>query len=177
MSKKQLVLALFADEAAADSAAATLKAWDEIDDDVKLNSIGVIALDEKGKVKTQKLGRRSTGMGAGVGLVLALVTPVGLLVGVGVGALLGHLHHKGLGMSSEEREKLGADLAAGKAAVGVLVKEGDPATVAAKLAELGGEAKVHELDDADTDEADAAAPAVEAEAEAAGETAEPAPES
>jgi uncharacterized membrane protein len=170
MSEKQLVLALFPDESAADAAVAALKAWDEVDDDVKLNAVGVLVLDEKGKVKTQKLGRRSTGVGAGVGLVLALVTPVGLLVGVLGGALLGHLHHKGLGMSSEDRDQLAADLAEGKAAVGVLVKEAEAAAVSAKLSELGGVTKVHDLSDEEAAEVDAVAPEVEA-AEAA-----PAPE-
>ncbi len=74
----KVVLAFFKDEAAADAAAAELKAWDRIDDSVKLSAIGVLALDEKGKVKVQKLGSRSIPKGAGIGLALALITPLGL---------------------------------------------------------------------------------------------------
>ena len=59
MGEKQVVLAIFPNEAAADAAAQSLKEWDKLDDDVKLNAIGVLVLDENGKVKTQKLGRRS----------------------------------------------------------------------------------------------------------------------
>ncbi len=58
----------------------------------KGDAIGVLVLDEKGKIKTDKVGKRSMGKGAGIGAALALVTPVGLgaaLVGGGLGAL----HH------------------------------------------------------------------------------------
>ena len=44
-----VVLAFFKDEAAAEAAVTELKAWDKIEDDVKLNAIGILALDEKGK--------------------------------------------------------------------------------------------------------------------------------
>ena len=79
MSKKEVVLAIFENEAAADAAVASLKDWDKIDDDVKLNAIGVLVLDDKGKIKTHKLGKRSVGKGAGIGLVLALIAPPTLL--------------------------------------------------------------------------------------------------
>ena len=51
----------------------SLKDWDKLDDDVKLNAIGVLVLDEKGKIKAQKIGRRSWGKGAGIGVVLAAI--------------------------------------------------------------------------------------------------------
>ena len=72
MGDKQIVVAIFPDEAAADTAAQSLKDWDKLDDDVKLNAIGVLVLDEDGKVKTQKIGKRSWGKGAGIGVVLAV---------------------------------------------------------------------------------------------------------
>ena len=99
MAKKQVVLAYFADEAAADAAVESLKAWDEIDNQVKLNAIGVLVLDENGKVKAQKLGRRTVGKGAGIGLLLGLITPLGWGVVIG-GAAAGALHHKGLGLKA-----------------------------------------------------------------------------
>jgi uncharacterized membrane protein len=86
MADKQLVLAIFNDEAAADAAAVSLKEWDKADEDIKLNAVGVLVLDDKGKVKTHKLGRRSVGKGAGIGLLLALITPVGWVAGVLGGA-------------------------------------------------------------------------------------------
>ena len=104
MSDKQVVLAMFPDEAAADAAGQALKQWDKADDDIKLNAIGVLVLDGKGKVKTHKLGRRSTGKGAGIGVVLAVIAPPTLLAGAIGGGVLGALHHKGLGLTGEDRD-------------------------------------------------------------------------
>jgi len=166
MSDKQVVLAIFKDEAAADAAVVSLKAWDKADDDVKLNAIGVLVLDDKGKVKTHKLGKRSVGKGAGIGVVLAIIAPPTLLAGAIGGGVLGALHHKGLGIKSEERDQLAAELTDGKAAVGVLAANVDAAAVSAKLTELGGTPQVLTVSEQDAAEADEVAPKVEA-AEAA----------
>jgi hypothetical protein len=155
MSSKQLVLAIFPSEAEADAAAAALKRWDEADDDIKLKSTGVLVLDDHGQLKTDKVGRRSTGKGAGIGLVLAMATPVGAAAVLG-GAALGALHHKGLGVKQADRDRLGQELAGGKAAVGVVVDPHEAEAVSAKLAELGGASQTHQLDDAAMAEADAA---------------------
>jgi hypothetical protein len=154
-----VVLAIFPDEAAADSAVDSLKAWDKIDDDIKLSAIGVLVLDDKGKVKTHKAGSRSVPKGVGIGVVLAvLAPPVSLLGGILGGAAVGALHHKGLGLPKAEREALAADLAAGKAAVGVLATEDETQSIADKLAELGGTVRAHAVaDEALVEAADAAA--------------------
>ena len=166
MAKKQVVLAYFADEAAADEAVESLKAWDEMDPQVKLNAIGVLVLDESGKVKAQKLGRRTVGKGAGIGLLLALITPLGWGVVIG-GAALGALHHKGLGIKAEDRERIAAELAGGKAAIGVLVEDFEAPAVTEKLGDLGGTVETVQMTDEAIAEADAAAPAIEAEDAAA----------
>lgn len=162
MSGKQVVLATFDSEAMADSAVESLKAWDEADDDIKANAIGVLVLDDQGKVKTQKLGRRTTAKGAGIGLVLAAVTPPTLVAGILGGGVLGALHHKGLGLSADERDRLGDQLSGGRAAVGVLVANADASTIAAKLTELGGTSEVHDLSAEVVTDVDKVAPAVEA---------------
>jgi hypothetical protein len=175
---KSVVLSVFATEAAADAAVESLKAWDKLSDDVKLSSIGVLVLDDKGKVKTHKVGSRSFQKGAGIGVIFAiLLAPVTLIGGVVAGGVLGLLHHKGLGMSKEDREALVADLQGGKAAVGVLAQDDEAAAVAAKLTELGGATKTHAVSDEAMAEADtaAAAPAEDAPAAAAPEAAPEAP--
>jgi hypothetical protein len=153
MANKIVVLAIFKDEAAADAAAETVKESGL----ARHDAIGVLVLNEKGEVKTEKIGTRSVGKGAGIGLALALLTPVGLAVGVVAGGGLGALHHKGLGLDKADRERLGAELGAGKAAVGVLapVSEADP--VKSMLAELGGAAESHTVTDDDLEEAKVAA--------------------
>jgi len=101
MADKTVILAIFEDEASADVAADSLKHSDVAHRD----AIGILVLDEKGEVKAEKVGKRSidmadiglgVGMGAGIGLVLTLVTPIGFVVGLVGGGLLGALHHKGL---------------------------------------------------------------------------------
>ena len=165
---KQVVLAVFTDESAADSAAESLKQWDKLDDDVKLNAIGVVVLDEKGKLKTHKLGRRSWGKGAGIGVVLAALTPPTLLAGAIGGGALGGLHHKGLGIDDAERDRLKTALESGSAAVGALVAEDQASVVSDKLKELGGDTKVLTPSDEAVAEVDAVASQVEAEAAAEG---------
>jgi hypothetical protein len=146
MGDSQLVLGVFADEAAADAAVVALKEWDAITDEVKLGAIGVLVADESGQIKEHKLGARSTKKGAGIGLLLAVVAPPTLLVGLVGGGVLGRFHHAGLGLKADDRERIGAGLKDGKAAVGVLVS-GDADVVAAKLAELGGAAETHDVSD------------------------------
>ena len=166
MGDKQVVVAVFPDEAAADTAAQSLKDWDKLDDDVKLNAIGILVLDESGKIKTQKIGRRSWGKGAGIGVVLAALTPPGLLAGALAGGVIGGLRHKGLGVDSAEREQIADALSNGRAAVGALVAETEASAVSDKLTELGGELHVLSPTDEAVAEVDAAAAQVEA-AEAA----------
>ena len=163
---KQVVVAIFPDEGTADTAAQSLKEWDKLDDDVKLNAIGVLVLDDKGKIKTQKIGRRSWGKGAGIGVVLAALTPPTLLAGALAGGVIGGLHHKGLGIDSAERDEITDALANGRAAVGALVVDSQAPLVSDKLGELGGE--LHVLSPSDEAIAEVDAVAVEVEtAEAA----------
>jgi hypothetical protein len=144
---KQVILGYFASEAEADTAAAAIKAWDEVDDDVKFDSVGVLALDGEGKVKTQKLGKRTIGKGAGIGLALAMLTPVGLGAVV-AGGVLGALHKKGLGVSPDQRDKVAAELQGGRAAVGVLVKTSlEAGAVTEKLKGMGATTDVITLSD------------------------------
>ena len=173
MGEKQVVLAIFPDELAAEGAAQSLKDWDKLDDDVKLNAVGLLVLDEDGKIKTQKLGRRSWGKGAGIGVVLAALAPPTLLAGALAGGVLGGLHHKGLGIDSDERQQVAGALENGRAAVGVLVAVSEAAAVSDKLTELGGELHVLSPSDEAIAEVDAAAPDVEA-AETAQSTEPPA---
>jgi hypothetical protein len=153
MANKTVVLAIFTDEATADAAAEAVKDSGLAHDD----AIGVLVLDDKGEVKTEKVGKRSAGKGAGIGVALALLTPVGLGVGLLGGGALGALHHKGLGLDKADRERIGTELGHGKAAVGVLAPASEATAVQAKLTQLGGAAESHTVSDDDLEEAHAAA--------------------
>jgi len=152
MSDKQVVLAVFDDEAAADAAVNQVKSWDKATDEIKLSSIGVLVMDDRGKIKTHKMGARSAGKGAGIGLILVMLTPVGLVAGTVGGALLGRLHHKGLGIDESDRDRISARLEQGRAVVGVLAPEEQATAIKDKLTELGGDAEAHDAEAAALEE-------------------------
>ncbi len=167
MADHRMVLGIFADEAAADVAAESLMEWEKANDVIP-RPVGVLVVDAKGQVKEHKLGQRSGKAGAGIGLVLAVVAPPTLLAGVVGGGILGHFHHRGLGLTDADRERIAAELAGGKAAIGVLVEEdAEAAMISRRLTDLGGTAEIHEV----TAEAlEAVAAAVPADDEAASPT-------
>ena len=72
MAKRQLVLAIFPDEPAADSAAVALKDSGIAHSD----AIGILVLNEDGKLKQEKVGARSVGKGAAIGGVIGVVGTV-----------------------------------------------------------------------------------------------------
>jgi uncharacterized membrane protein len=154
LSDKKLVLAIFGDESLADSAAASLREWDKADKNIKMSAIGIMALDKDGHIKMEKMGRRSTLKGAGIGAVLALITPVGLVAGVAGGSLVGALHRKGLGLDREYREMVESELMDGKAAVGVLIEPEHAAEVMARMKDLGGTPEAHSLSEETLTEVD-----------------------
>jgi hypothetical protein len=157
---KRVVISLFDDEAAADEAVVALKHSGV----ARHDAIGVLVLDEKGDLKKHKLGAHSLYKGAGIGFVLGLLAPVGVGIAAGIGGALGLLHHKGLGLTERERERVSAELAMGKAAVGVLADVDEAPSSDAKLTALGGLSEVYAFTDEALEEAAAAAAAPPASA-------------
>jgi len=155
MANHMVVIAIFNDEESADAAATSLKDSGA----AKGDAIGVLVLDENGNLKAEKVGKRSWGKGAGIGAVVALVTPVGLAAGLIGGGLLGALHHKNLGLDEADRERISSELEGGKAAVGVLAPVSEATVVADKLSELGGTSETHPVSDEAVEEAQTAATA------------------
>jgi hypothetical protein len=143
MASRQLVLAVFPDEIAADSAAVALKESGIADGD----AIGILVLDANGKLKQDKVGAHSTGKGASIGGVIAVLGPVLLGPAVLAGAAAGALHHKNLGLSDADKARLSVELNAGKAAVGVMPHFDTAPAVSDRLTQLGGHPESHELND------------------------------
>jgi hypothetical protein len=71
MADKQLVLSFFADEPAADAAAAALKDSGITSSD----AIGLLVLDAAGNLKMDKVGARSWGAGAGLARACSCSAP------------------------------------------------------------------------------------------------------
>ena len=143
MADRQLVLAVFPDELAADNAAVALKDSGIAEGD----AIGILVLDSEGKLKQDKVGARSTGTGAAVGGVLLLLGPAALGVGVAGGAAAGALHHKSLGLTDADKARLTVELTEGKAAVGVLAHLDTASAISDRLTQLGGTPQSHGLTD------------------------------
>jgi hypothetical protein len=143
MANKQLVLAVFPDELAADSAAAALKESGIADGD----AIGILVLDANGKLKQDKVGARSTGKGAAIGGVIAVLGTAVLGPAVLAGAAVGALHHKNLGLSDADKARLTVELNAGKAAVAVMAPFDSAPAISDRLTQLGGTPERHELTD------------------------------
>jgi hypothetical protein len=143
MAHRQLVLAVFPDEGAADSAAAALKDSGIAHGD----AIGVLALDADGKLNQDKVGKRSTGKGAAIGGVIAVFSTAVLGPAVLAGAAVGALHHKNLGLSDADKARLTVDLGSGKAAVGVMSPADTAPAISDFLTERGGTSESHELTD------------------------------
>ena len=158
MAKQQLVLAFFENEATADQAVDGMKQWDKASKEIKLGAIGVLVKDDKGKIKTHKLGKRKTGTGAILfGLAAVLTGGASLLAGAVFGGIVGSFFRKGLGISKDDLARIDGELNGGKAAVCILAAPDEAAAVSAKLAELGGKPESHELSEEVVQEAETAA--------------------
>ena len=176
MAKGQLVLAFFENEAAADAAVNAVKQWDKASKEIKLGAIGVLVKDDKGKIKTHKLGARKTATGAVLFALAALLTGgMTILGGALLGGVFGSFFRKGLGMSKDEVAGISSKLDGGKAAVAILAAPAEAAAVSAKLAELGGQPEMHEMSEEVVAEAESAAAEMpeEAPADEAAAAAEP----
>jgi hypothetical protein len=144
MADRQLILAVFPDELAAEAAGAALKDSGIADGD----AIGVLALDEDGKLKQDKMGKRSTGKGAAIGGVIAVFSTAVLGPAVLAGAAVGALHHKNLGLSDADKARLTVELTGtGKAAVGVMAHHDTAPAISDRLTQLGGTPERFELTD------------------------------
>ena len=153
MASRQLVLAVFPDELAADSAAVALKESGIADGD----AIGILVIDADGKLKQDKVGAHSTGKGAAIGGVIAVFSTALLGPAVLTGVAVGALHHKNLGLSDADKARLTVELNEGKAAIGVMAHFDTAPAISDRLTQLGGTPERYEL----TDEALEAAGATE----------------
>ncbi|TCC06059.1 DUF1269 domain-containing protein [Kribbella soli] len=151
---QQLVLAFFPSEDRADEAAMVMRNWDEATEYMKLDGVGVLVMNDKGKLKEHKAGKRAGKKGMGIGVALGVIAAIptgglsllgGAVAGVVGGGFIGEFFHKGLKISDEDAARISSELEAGHAAVGVLAWEFEADAVSHKLSELGGTPQTHEV--------------------------------
>jgi len=154
MADKTLIISIFDSEELADRVAARLKDYELVDHD----AVGVLALDEHGALKIDKIGARSTGKGVGIGAALWILGPVGMAAGLAGGAVVGALHRKGLGMDEADRDRIAKELQGGRAGIGVLTSVDKVAPIVAQLDVAGGKTETHGASDEALDQAASQAP-------------------
>ncbi len=167
MAKQEqtLVLAVFEDEAAAQEAVQRVKNWDEMDDAIKADTMGIIVKGPDGKINDTLLGPRKGGKGAKIGVVLGLIAAVptgglsllGGVVGGGVGgAVFGRFFHKNYSLTQADLDRITQDIDAGRAVVGVLVPTEQAGAFEDQLKRFGGIVEQHGITDEGIEKAAAA---------------------
>ena len=153
--KNNVVIAYYADADTANKAAAQLKSWDKGDKDAKLGGIAVLT-EEKGKLKTHKIGTRLEGKGAAWGTGIGVVAGVlsggvtligGALVGAVAGTATGSLFHKGIGLSDDDKAGLEKKLKDGGAAVVTMAADADVEAAKTELNGFGGDVDNYKVSD------------------------------
>lgn len=139
-SDTRLVIAFFESPLAAESALGALQ--EQAVRHGRRGTVGILSLDGRGRVDTDRLGDRSAEDGPGVGAVLGAIA---LTVAGDSSLLRDDLFDLGSILSLDDIARYGAELEAGETAIAVLEphRESDHAVV--QLAELGGRAEIHRL--------------------------------
>ncbi|NCF67011.1 MAG: DUF1269 domain-containing protein [Chloroflexi bacterium] len=144
---KNLIIAYFPNEHAAEMVADGLKDWDKACRDIKLGGIGILTMEEE-KVKTHLVGTHATGTGARWGTILGVAAGIfsggvtiigGAVAGLAAGAVAGALFHKRLGMNDDDKARLEEHLKDGGAAIAVMADEYEVGATTEELASMGGE--------------------------------------
>jgi len=135
---KHLVVALYNDLTLARQAQKSLDVWDKAEDSIKLGSTAVIYKGPDGNLHWERTGVKDWKKSAVVVGVAGLVLGAGALVWAGIGAALGGIDTRRLGVSKEHIKAIGDSLDQGKAAVAVLCDDYEVAPLSAEMTRLGG---------------------------------------
>ncbi len=163
---RNLIIAYFPNKEEAEKSAKHLKVWDQDRGDVKLGGVGIVTVNDKGKLKTQKVGSRAGGTGAKWGTILGVTAGIlsggvtligGAVVGLAAGTVAGALFHKKIGMDDESKDRLMQHLQDGGAALAVMADDDEVESTKYELRSLGGAVENYLLPEETMDELEAAA--------------------
>ncbi len=163
---RNLIIAYFPTRDKAEEAADHLKDWDKSRLDIKLGGIGIMTVDDEGKLKTQKVGSHAGGTGAKWGTILGATAGIlsggitligGAVVGLAAGAVAGALFHKRIGMEDADKERLMHHLQDGGAALAVMADDDEVEATKFELQSLDGQVENYLVPDDAVDELEAAA--------------------
>jgi uncharacterized membrane protein/predicted flap endonuclease-1-like 5' DNA nuclease len=179
----KLVVGLYVNSAAAKAAGEAIKDWDEWEaKDIKLGAIAILTINpETGKLHSDEIGQRTTKKGLGWGTAIGAVAGIltgglglipGMVLGGAVGAGLGSLNHKSVGISDEQNQKIVNALKHGGAALAVMADDFEVPAVVAKMADEGGDVSHYDLPQETAEMVTATAAAQAAASDAIDETVE-----
>jgi uncharacterized membrane protein len=135
---KHLVVALYQDLTLARQAQQSIGVWDKAEESIKLGSTAVMYKGPDGSLHWERTGVKDWKKSAVVVGVAGLILGAGALLWAGIGAALGGIDTKRLGVSKEQMRAIGDSLDQGKAALAVLCDDYEVAPLSAELTRLGG---------------------------------------
>jgi hypothetical protein len=137
---KHLVIALFDNPVAGEVVARMLA--NDAGTGGRPETVGMLALEDDGKIAVAKLGARTTAGDTGVGAVLGMIA---LALSGGVMPKRHHFFDASSDLSTDDIARLGAELEAGEAAVAILDRRPQAERAVVWLTGLGGRTEVHHL--------------------------------
>ena len=150
----ELAIAYFPSADEAQEAGKQLKEWDKELKHMKLGAISILTMNDKGKLKEEKVGVRAGGKGAKWGVVAGAALGIlsggatligGALVGLAAGGLGGSFFHKKIGMSDADQAKLEKHLKDGGAALAVMLDLEEMEAVVSQLNRLDAEVATYNI--------------------------------
>jgi uncharacterized membrane protein len=150
----ELVIAYFPSADEAQAAGKQLKEWDKDVKSIDLGAISILTMDDKGKLKEEKIGDRAGGKGAKWGVIAGAALGIlsggvtligGALVGLAAGGLGGSLFHKKIGMNDEDQAKLVQHLKDGGAALAVMLDLEEMEATVSQLNRLDAEVATYNI--------------------------------
>ena len=150
----ELVIAYFPSADEAQEAGKQLKEWDKENKHLKFGAMSILTMNDKGKLKEEKVGARAGGKGAKWGVVAGAALGIlsggatligGALVGLAAGGLGGSLFHKKIGMNDEDQAKLEKHLKDGGAALAVMLDLEEMEATVSQLNRLDAEVATYNI--------------------------------
>jgi uncharacterized membrane protein len=135
---KHLVVALYEGRTRAKEAQKSIEVWDKAEESIKLGSTVVIYKGPDSQLHWERGGVKDWKVGALVAGIAGLILSGGVLLLASLGAAVGGIDTKRLGVSKEDIQAIGNSLDQGKAALAVLCDDYEVDPLSTELTRLGG---------------------------------------
>jgi uncharacterized membrane protein len=135
---KNLVVAMYDDRTRAKEAQKSIQVWDKAQESIKLGSTAVIYKGLDSQLHWERGGVKDWKVSALVAGVVGVILSGGVLILATLGAAVGGIDTKRLGIPKEDIQAIGNSLDQGKAALAVLCDDHEVEPLSAELTRLGG---------------------------------------